>query len=125
MNAFRSEDDAAAYSVYLQNNNQDTACPFCAIRLGNEQYVTESEHFVIMRNKFPYVTWDGGEVSEHLMIIPKSHLTALSELNEHESKEYLTIVSEYEDNGFNVYARTAASKARSIKHQHTHFIKLY
>lgn len=125
MNAFRSKDDAAAYSVYLQENNQDDNCPFCQIRAGHEQYVTESEHFIIMRNKFPYVTWDDGEVSEHLMIIPKSHFTSLSQLNEHESKEYLMLVSKYESDDFNVYARAAASKARSIKHQHTHFIKLH
>jgi hypothetical protein len=36
----------------------------------------------------------------------------------------MVIISEYEAKGYNIYARGHGNVSRSVKHQHTHLIKL-
>jgi diadenosine tetraphosphate (Ap4A) HIT family hydrolase len=57
------------------------------------------------------------------MVIPKKHTDTLADLSEREALEYVKLISSYEANGYNVYARAPSSKTKSIVHQHTHLIK--
>lgn len=124
MNARRSALHAEAYQIYLNSINQESICPFCDITVDHEQYINETDHFWIIKNKFPYEVWEDQSVLSHLLIIPKAHLLSLKYLSESESKEFIILMADYEHSGYNVYARTASSKTRSIKHQHTHLIQL-
>lgn len=123
-NARRSATHAQAYENYLHFLNANSLCPFCEISIDNEHYINETDNFWIVRNIFPYQVWEGQPVLSHLMIVPKAHLLSLKYLSESESKEFVLLVADYEHSGYNVYARTAGSKTRSIEHQHTHLIQL-
>lgn len=124
MNARRSAMHAEAYKAYLSTMSQTSRCPFCEITIDHEQYINETDHFWIVKNKFPYQEWEGQSVISHLMIVPKAHLLSLKFLSESQSKEFILLMADYEHIGYNVYARTASSKTRSISHQHTHLIQL-
>jgi diadenosine tetraphosphate (Ap4A) HIT family hydrolase len=125
VNAQRSQTHAKAYQEYLKSIDQNSACPFCKIVTGDEHYINETDNFWIIRNRFPYELWEGQAVLSHLMIVPKNHLLSLKFLSESESKEFVLLMADYEHSGYNVYARTASSKTRSIQHQHTHLIQLH
>lgn len=125
MSADRAAVHAEAYKAYLENLDQNSACPFCSIRVGDEHYINETDNFWIIRNRFPYQTWESQSVLSHLMIVPKAHLLSLKHLSESQSKEFILLLADYEHSGYNVYARTAGSKTRSIEHQHTHLIQLH
>jgi diadenosine tetraphosphate (Ap4A) HIT family hydrolase len=58
------------------------------------------------------------------MVIPKRHAETLAEFTDQEKIDQMTIAGEYEAKGFNVYARGVGSVSRTVKHQHTHLIKL-
>ena len=124
MTVARSRKNNIAYKKYREERKHIDLCQFCEIQAGHEQFISETEHFKIITNKFPYVTWEKHPVIEHLMIIPKQHVDSLRDLSFDESKEYIDLISDYEFNGYNLYARPASSKTRSVVHQHTHLIKL-
>lgn len=124
MNPSRSETQKEAYRAYLDGLDQGSSCPFCTITIDYQYYINETDNFWIIRNRFPYDIWEGQPVLSHLMIVPKAHLLSLKYLSESQSKEFILLLADYEHSGYNVYARTAASKTRSIEHQHTHLIQL-
>jgi diadenosine tetraphosphate (Ap4A) HIT family hydrolase len=124
MSARRSAVHAEAYKAYLDGLDQSSACPFCAIKTGDDHYINETDNFWIIRNRFPYEVWEGQSVFSHLMIVPKAHLLSLKYLSESESKEFILLMADFEHSGYNIYARTASSRTRSIEHQHTHLIQL-
>lgn len=47
-----------------------------------------------------------------------------AEFTDQEKIDQMTAAGEYEAKGFNVYARGMASVSRTVKHRHTHLIKL-
>lgn len=110
----------AAYEKYKQTTS--AACPFC--ELGDREIIAESESFVVLRALFPYKIWDECDVHEHLMVLPKRHLTKFSQLTAEESREVLQIFSDYEDRGYSIYARAPQDIMRSITHQHSHLLLL-
>jgi diadenosine tetraphosphate (Ap4A) HIT family hydrolase len=124
MKAVRSRSDKLGYKKYLESLTPEDGCQFCSIEQGHQQFVSDSSHFKIILNKFPYAKWDSQPVAEHLMIVPKQHTDTLRDLSFEESKEYVELISEYEHDGYNIYARTPGSNMKSVKHQHTHLIKL-
>jgi diadenosine tetraphosphate (Ap4A) HIT family hydrolase len=67
--------------------------------------------------------WDDHKVIEHRMIVPKKHTDTLKDLSAKEAKEYIELLSRYENKGYNVLARAPQSTQKSIVHQHTHLIK--
>lgn len=111
---------------YQKQRKQDVAdgCPFCAIAVGHPQYVRETAHLKVIRNRTPYSLWDSQGVVEHLMIVPKQHTNKLGSLGAQAAVEYIALVDEYESKGYNLYARSVTSTNRSVVHQHTHLIKL-
>jgi diadenosine tetraphosphate (Ap4A) HIT family hydrolase len=123
MKAMRTRKNQAAYDKYLASLPLDAPCVFCGLNKGDDQFITESKYFKIVSNRFPYDRWDGHKVAEHIMIVPKQHTDTLKDLSFIESKEYVQLISTYEFEGYNIYARTPGSSSKSIIHQHTHLIK--
>lgn len=100
-----------------------SVCTFCEIDEGHEQFVESTKYFKIVKNRFPYSLWDAQGVSEHLMIVPRAHISSLSELDDMAKIEFVDILQDYEKRGYNIYARAPQSIMKSIVHQHTHLIK--
>lgn len=101
-----------------------TVCEFCLFSRDHEQFIEETSYFWVVKNIFGYDLWEGCEVLEHLMLVPKRHVHALSEFNKPELSEYMKYISRYEDSGYSLYTRTPNSITKSVPHHHTHFIKL-
>ena len=123
MTATRSTAEERRYQR-LRKQDAGADCPFCAIHSGHEQFVDETEHFRIILNRTPYSLWDSQGVVDHLMIVPKKNIDRLSGLPKAAMAEYTKILGNYEDQGYNIYARSPGSKTKSVIHQHTHLIKL-
>ncbi len=106
-----------------QKKNLVVSCSFCEIDEGHEQFVEGLRFFKIIKNRYPYTFWDGQDVIEHLMLVPRKHADQLAFASDEEKLEYVDTLSRYEKNGYNIYARAPQSIMKSITHQHTHFIK--
>lgn len=97
-------------------------CVFCADKIKDE-IIYETPLAYVVPNQTFYDLWEGRTVVDHLMVIPKRHMTTLGELQPDESVEIMQIIGRYEAEGYNVYARGVDSVSRSQSHQHTHLIK--
>lgn len=124
MTAMRSRKNVRLYKKYLRTQRPNDECAFCALGASDPQYISESEHFKVIRNRFPYDLWDAQRVVDHLMLVPKQHTNTLKNLTPNESKEYIEQISMFESDGYNIYARTPGSSMKSIVHQHTHLIRI-
>lgn len=106
-----------------KQRQQSEGCPFC-----NEETVAsavfENEHVYIVPNLTQYDLWELHDVEDHLLLIPKKHVGSLKELSNVERLSVMDMVAEYESKGYSVYARGVDFVKRSVKHQHTHFIKV-
>ena len=98
-------------------------CEFCQIREGDPQFVKAIKSFKVIHNLFPYAFWDDQRVTDHLLVVPKEHVESLASFDPGQAAEYLALISDYEANGYHVYARALKSISRSVAHQHTHLIK--
>jgi diadenosine tetraphosphate (Ap4A) HIT family hydrolase len=118
----RSRKNEKQYSHYTRHKAD--GCDFCAFTVESQQVIKEYPQFWVITNMFAYEIWDGLNVLEHLMVVPKRHVDSISHFNDAESKEYLSILGEYESAGYSIYARAAQNIAKSVQHQHTHLIKM-
>lgn len=109
------------YKLYRQTAGD--GCDFCKLHLGDGQVVAERQHNWVASARFPYDFWDSTGVLEHLMVIPKRHLTSLKEYSQQERAEYFEILADYEDRGYSIYSRGVAATTRTVAHVHTHLIK--
>lgn len=121
MSVLRTKKDEKRYQAYLQTKGP--GCDFCTLAEGNPQFISATTSFKVIHNRFPYAIWDGQSVADHLLIVPKEHLTSMRAFTPKQAVEYLDLVSSYEENGYHVYARAVDSVARTLPHQHTHLIK--
>lgn len=119
----RSYREHKIYSSHLKNIDK-SICAFCAIESGDEQLIKSTKSFKIIKNIFSYSIWDSQKVVDHLMVVPKAHTDNLANMTPKQAAEYLLIISEYEQRGYNIYARAPSTKTKSIIHQHTHLIKV-
>lgn len=71
MKAARTRKTQLAYDRYRKNRSADAPCDFCIAKAGDDVFVTETKHFKILLNRFPYYTWDDHKVAEHLNDNPK------------------------------------------------------
>ncbi len=99
-------------------------CSFCAFSISDGQVIKEYKHFWLVKNIYPYIAWDGCEVTEHNMLVPKRHMLSLSKLHQDEAAEYVKIINDAEGNGYSLYTRSNSNITKSIPHVHTHFIKI-
>lgn len=118
----RSIKHEIAYKTYRRK--QAGECGFCqAYAESGEQVVKIYNSMMILRNKFPYVRWDGWRVGEHLMIVPIRHSTTLRELSIEEEDDFMTLMAEYDEAGYSFYHRSHGNKSKSMPHIHGHLIK--
>lgn len=118
----RTRKQAKAYIRHLKSTDS-SVCAFCPINEGSEQFVEGTRYFKVLRNIFPYSLWDGQDVIDHLMVVPRSHTDTISSFSDAEKIEYVDILQKYDLQGYNVYARAPVSAIKTIVHQHTHLIK--
>jgi diadenosine tetraphosphate (Ap4A) HIT family hydrolase len=112
-----------AYDKHLRERDPNTNCDFCNTADAGINVVAEYTHCYVMANTFPYTQWELREVVEHLLIVPRRHVTSLSKLSSEESKELVTLLGKYEQDGYDIFARSPSSTTRTLIHQHTHLIK--
>jgi len=102
----------------------DDSCVFCELRSGQKRVLSETKSHWVTKNLFGYDTWDGHAVIEHLMLVPKRHVTSLADLKQAELTEFAMEIARLESSGYSVYSRAPNNGSRSIAHVHTHLIKL-
>lgn len=111
-------------TLYRKHRRADNkgVCAFCE---KSEMAILKThQYFRILKNRFPYSTWDSGKVADHLMLAPIRHLTSFYEMNHEEQKEYLQLTFEYEKKGYDFYTRASNNLGKSIAHVHAHLIKV-
>jgi diadenosine tetraphosphate (Ap4A) HIT family hydrolase len=118
----RSRKEQKRYQKYAATRTN--ACDFCDFTENAEQVLAQHVHFWVVKNMFGYDIWDGMDVGEHLMVVPKRHIDSIGHFTPEESKEYLKIISDYEVEGYSFYGRAAQNVSKSVQHQHTHLIRL-
>ena len=109
------------YDEYkITKNNSD--CQFCDL---SEHTIIETQNlYYIAKNRFPYEIWDCRYVEDHLMLIPKRHISTYHERNIDEKQEQNLIEDIYMERGYNICTRSPLNSAKSVNHLHTHFIKV-
>jgi diadenosine tetraphosphate (Ap4A) HIT family hydrolase len=111
------------YSKLNKNDKSLSGCTFCK-EIGGPRIVKENNTMFVIANRVSYDMFEGRRVTDHYMVIPKRHVESLKDFTEQEKLDHMTLLGEYEDKGYNVYARALTSISRTAKHQHTHMIKL-
>lgn len=123
MTATRSTKLEHAYQRQRQKSRKSkNECPFCIFKDNDPHFIEETSMFRVIRNIAPYSIWDGQGVKDHLLLIPKQHTEKLGDLNDAATTEFLNLITKYEENGYNMYARAPTSRMKSVVHQHTHLI---
>lgn len=97
-------------------------CDFC--ELAEMRILKTYKYFRILNNRFPYSTWDSGEVANHLLLVPIRHVSGLFELKPEELKEYIILLFEFEKMGYDQFTRAGNNVGKSLSHAHTHLIKV-
>lgn len=115
--------------VYQQLNQRDKkevrACSFPFCDGDPSQAITEeNDTMYIIENRITYDVFEGRRVLDHRMVIPKRHVETLADFTKQEKLDHMDMIARYEKEGYNVYARGVGSVSRSVKHQHTHLVKL-
>lgn len=126
MSANKSRKEHKAYRHYYRKKKDSPrrdVCEFCTIDASAEQFISESKHFKVIQNIFPYSLWDDYGVDDHVLLIPKRHIEHLGDLKTPEMTDFFEMLRKYEDQGYNLFARAPKSKQKSIPHQHTHLMK--
>lgn len=111
---------------YNSHNNADKkvqSCGFCDAET-SARHVYETDTIAVIPNRVSYDMFEGRRVTEHLMVIPKQHRESFVDFTQQEQLETMQVIAKYETEGYNIYARGVGSISRSMKHQHTHLIKL-
>jgi len=105
------------------NIPQSGECPFCEEAI-EQRIIRSFKYSFLVHNLVGLDIWELSDVVEHLLLIPKRHVASLSDLSKPEAAELMKIMGEYENKDYNVYARSINSTIRSVRHQHTHLIKV-
>ena len=111
------------YNQYLGELKTDSrsGCPFCVLD-SREIYQNYGE-FLVIDNLYEYDFWDGAAVEQHLMIIPKRHISNIADMTKAEKLEYVELLAKYNSDGYLLYTRYSGSISGSQPHLHTHLIK--
>jgi diadenosine tetraphosphate (Ap4A) HIT family hydrolase len=110
------------YSKHNANDVKLQECNFC--RDQSDKIVKENDTMYVIPNRVSYDMFESMRVLDHLMVIPKKHHETMATFDDNEMRDAMKIMGEYEAQGYNVYARGMGSVSRSVKHQHTHLLKL-
>lgn len=119
----RSRDTQAEYDKLLAESAG--ACSLCTlIAEPTSQVLTIYEHHLLIKNRFPYETWEDLRVTEHLMFIPKQHVKHFNDLGSEADDELGKLLANAEADGYSIYHRSQDNPARSMEHLHTHLFRL-
>lgn len=125
MTATRSRKEHKRYAHHQKHIERPSdGCVFCQLSDKDPQVIRQTKYFKLVQNIFPYTLWDSQVVADHLVVIPQEHTDTLASLPAEAAQEFVKLISDYEADGYNVYARAPGSAMKSIVHQHTHLIKL-
>ena len=111
------------YKKLNASDRQQADCTFCRTLKQKAGIVYDGSTMFILSNRVSYDLFEGRAVTDHLMVIPKRHTESLADFTDEEALEMHRLSGEYELKGYNIYARSSDSVTRSVRHQHTHFIK--
>ncbi|MBP7820588.1 hypothetical protein KA025_00905 [Candidatus Saccharibacteria bacterium] len=119
---YRNRKARNSYTKFLKTVDK-THCPFCE-DMGKRVVVEQRDSCYVIENDFPYSFWDQQNALEHLMIVPKRHVGTFNDLNLTEQKEIFDLMSKYESDGYDIFARGINNATKTVpSHQHTHVIK--
>lgn len=113
-------------TIYSKHNALDIkkdTCNFCHPDT-KDKILYENDSMYVAANRVSYDIFEDRKVTDHLMVIPKKHHESIQSFNDKEKCDAMNVMGEYEAKGYSVYARGLGSPTRSVKHQHTHLIKL-
>lgn len=111
------------YNKHRKNDATIAVCAFCDSE-SKQRAITENDTMYVIPNRVSYDMFEGRRVADHVMVIPKEHRESLADFTMEERSDAMLLIGDYEARGYNVYARGADSPSRSVRHQHTHLIKL-
>jgi len=115
--SFRSVETQNEYDEFRRSGG-DKNCVMCA------KFGDNDPDFLIVANRFPYAAFEGFEVVEHLMLVPRSHIGSLSELTEDELEQWGKICAQAERDGYSILSRPSGAATKSQFHLHTHLVKI-
>lgn len=111
------------YESHRRADNTKQDCTLCVER-NLDTVIHMGDTMYVVKNRVQYDMFEGRRVEDHLLVMPKTHKESTAEFTSDEGKELLAIIAEYEAKGYGFYGRGVGSPTRSVKHQHTHLIKL-
>lgn len=114
------------WRTYESHKNADllrSDCTLCLER-NRDTVVYMGSTMYVVKNRVQYDMFEGRRVEDHLLVMPKLHKESAADFTDDERQELMIIIGEYEGKGYNFYGRGVGSLTRSVKHQHTHLIKL-
>lgn len=119
----RSQRIENRYAKYRQKHND--SCDFCNIGMPDSinTIIENHKHFWVIKNEFPYSTWDSEKVVDHLLVVPKKHVASIFKLSGSQRNSLMKIINKYDKLGYSFMERSADNKEKSMTHQHTHLIK--
>lgn len=120
----RKPADERKYIAYLDEERAHQRCAFCLFDATYEHYIEQTDDLWVVASRFPYSYWDSCSVIEHLMIVPKRHISTFGEFNEAESRQYFETMARYETTGYSIYTRAPHNVVKTYPHVHTHLFKL-
>lgn len=106
-----------------KSRQRSEGCPFCNTSTVSSA-IFENDLIYVVPNLTQYDLWELHDVEDHLLIIPKRHVETLGELSSPERLAVMDQAADYETKGYSIYARGVGFAKRSVKHQHTHLIKV-
>lgn len=97
-------------------------CAFCDDMTAH-RIVGALETVVVIENRFPYLTFDGQVVKQHLLLVPLRHVDRFSQFTEQEDSDYHKLLAVYHNDGFSSMTRSVVDTHRSVPgHLHTHLL---
>ncbi len=119
-NLYRTNKKHNRYLKELKKGGSQS-CPFCV--MNDRKILQDSGNFLVVDNLYEYDFWDGAEVEQHLMIIPKRHISKIADMTNDEKIEYVELLAKYNSDRYLLYTRYGGSVSGSQPHLHTHLIK--
>lgn len=112
------------YAHHNKNDQVKKLCAFCSDEKLQSRLVEKTTTMIVIPNRVAYDIFEGRRVEDHLMVLPLRHIESIAEFTDQEKLEMVELLGRYEERGYSLYARGVGSISRSVKHQHTHLIKL-
>lgn len=106
-----------------KSHPKPVSCSFCDSTDMQPRIVHETDHCFVIPNRTSYDVWELRDVLDHLLVIPKQHVTNIQDLSNEARLDIMNVLAHYDAADYNIYARTTSNTNRSVPHQHTHLIK--